>query len=256
MKTLTIPTGKKVYFASDQHLGAPTRAESLVREKKFVAWLDEIKKDAGIIFLIGDLFDLWMEYKTVVPKGFTRTLGKLAEISDSGIPIYFFVGNHDLWMHGYFEEELNIPVYHKPQQYSINGTSFFIGHGDGLGPNDIGYKRMKKIFTNTLCQWLFRWLHPDIGVRLAQYLSVENKIISSKEDVQFISEDREWLVDYCRRKLETQHYDHFIFGHRHLPLEISLNDSSRYTNTGDWVSYFTYAVFDGEQLNLKTYQTD
>lgn len=256
MKTLTIPTGKKVYFASDQHLGAPTRAESLVREKKFVAWLDEIKKDAGIIFLIGDLFDLWMEYKTVVPKGFTRTLGKLAEISDSGIPIYFFVGNHDLWMHGYFEEELNIPVYHKPQQYNINGTSFFIGHGDGLGPNDIGYKRMKKIFTNTLCQWLFRWLHPDIGVRLAQYLSVENKIISSKEDVQFISEDREWLVDYCRRKLETQHYDHFIFGHRHLPLEISLNDSSRYTNTGDWVSYFTYAVFDGEQLNLKTYQTD
>lgn len=255
MKSISLAKNKKVYFASDQHLGAPTLAESLVREKKFVAWLDEVKKDAGVIFLLGDLFDLWMEYKTVVPKGFTRTFGKLAEISDSGIPIYFFVGNHDLWMYGYFEEELNIPVYHKPQQYNINGISFFIGHGDGLGPNDIGYKRMKKIFTNPLCQWLFRWLHPDIGVKLAQYLSVENKIISSKEDVQFISEEREWLVDYCRRKLETQHYDHFIFGHRHLPLEIPLNDTSMYTNTGDWVSYYTYAVFDGEQLSLENYKT-
>lgn len=253
MKTINLLLGKKVYFASDQHLGAPTLAESLVREKKFVSWLDEVKKDAGVIFLLGDLFDLWMEYKTVVPKGFTRTFGKLAEISDSGIPIYFFVGNHDLWMYGYFEEELNIPVYHKPQQYNINGVSFFIGHGDGLGPNDIGYKRMKKVFTNPLCQWLFRWLHPDIGVRLAQYLSVENKIISSKEDVQFISEDREWLVDYCKRKLETQHYDHFIFGHRHLPLEIALNPKSKYTNLGDWIKYYTYAEFDGVNLQLKKY---
>ena len=145
MKDITLPEGKKVYFASDNHLGAPTRKDSLPREKKFVAWLDSIKHDAHTIFLMGDLFDFWFEYRTVIPKGFTRTLGKLAELSDMGIQITYFVGNHDLWMNGYFEEEFNIPVYHKPQQFLINNTSFFIGHGDGLGPHDKGFKRMKKV---------------------------------------------------------------------------------------------------------------
>jgi len=251
MKQISIPEGKKVYFASDNHLGAPTREESRPREKKFVAWLDEIKHDAAVIFLLGDLFDFWMEYKTVVPKGFTRTLGKLAEITDSGIPIYYFVGNHDLWMNGYFEEELNIPVFHRPQQYEINGVSFFIGHGDGLGPHDMGYKRMKKVFTNPFSKWLYRGLHPNFGVRLAQYFSVKNKLISGDEDAKFLGEDKEWLVQYAKRKLENNHYDHFIFGHRHLPMEIDLNEKSRYTNLGDWISYYTYAVFDGEELSLK-----
>lgn len=255
MEHITLPPGKKVYFASDNHLGAPTFKASLPREKKFVAWLDSIKDDAGAIFLLGDLFDFWFDYKTVVPKGFTRTLGKLAELSDAGIPITYFVGNHDLWMNGYFEEELNIPVYHKPQQYNINGTSFFIGHGDGLGPNDKGFKRMKKVFTNPLCQWLFRWLHPDLGVRLAQHLSVNNKIISGDADAKFLGEDKEWLILYCKRKLETQHFDHFIFGHRHLPMEIDLNGKATYTNLGDWIQYFTYAVFDGQELNLKKLET-
>ena len=250
---ITIPEGKKIYFASDNHLGAPTKEASIPREKKFVAWLDSIKHDAEIIFLLGDLFDFWMEYKTVVPKGFTRTLGKLAELSDSGITIYYFVGNHDLWMNGYFEDELNIPVYHKPQEYIFNNKSFFIGHGDGLGPGDKGYKRMKKVFTNPLCKWLFRWLHPDLGVRLAHYLSVKNKLISGEEDAQFLGEDNEWLVQYCNRKLQQKHRDYFIFGHRHLPLEIKLQNNSKYINLGDWVSYYTYAVFDGENLQLKDY---
>lgn len=141
---MNIPNGKKIYFASDNHLGAPTKAQSLPREKKFVKWLDHVKDDAAAIFLLGDLFDFWFEYKRVVPKGFTRTLGKLAEISDSGIPVYYFVGNHDLWMNGYFEEELNIPVFHKPEEFTFNDKTFLIGHGDGLGPGDKGYKRMKK----------------------------------------------------------------------------------------------------------------
>ena len=251
MNTLTIPKGKKVYFASDNHLGAPSSEESLPREKKFVAWLDSIKEDAAAIYLMGDLFDFWFEYKKVVPKGFTRTLGKLAELTDAGIPITYFVGNHDLWMNGYFEEELNIPVFHKSQQLKINDTSFLIGHGDGLGPGDKGFKRMKKVFTNSLSKWLFKWLHPDLGVRLGQYLSVSNKLISGEEDAKFLGEDKEWLVQYCKRKLEKQHYDHFIFGHRHLPLEIKLNEKSTYTNLGDWINYFTYAVFDGEKLELK-----
>ncbi len=253
MKNIIIPEGKKVYFSSDNHLGAPTAEQSYPREKKFVAWLDEVKKDAAAIFLLGDLFDFWIDYKTVVPKGFTRTLGKLAEISDSGIPIYYFVGNHDLWMNGYFEEELNIPVFHKPEIFQLNNTSFFIGHGDGLGPGDKGYKRMKKVFTNGVAQWFFRWLHPDLGVKLGQYLSVKNKMISGDDDVKFLGEENEWLVQYAKRKLETQHYDYFVFGHRHLPLEIDLNKKSRYTNLGDWITYFTYGVFDGEKLELKKY---
>ncbi|PRX56786.1 UDP-2,3-diacylglucosamine diphosphatase [Flagellimonas meridianipacifica] len=255
MKKLQLPSGKKIYFASDNHLGAPTSKDSLPREKKFVSWLNSIKKDAGAIFLLGDLFDFWFEYKTVVPRGFTRILGKLAELTDAGIPIFYFVGNHDLWMNGYFEEELNIPVFHKPQQYLVNETtSFFIGHGDGLGPDDKGFKRMKKVFTNPVAQWFFRWLHPDWGVRLAQHLSINNKIISGEADAKFLGEDKEWLVQYAKRKLEQQHYDHFIFGHRHLPLEIQLNENSRYTNLGDWISYFTYAVFDGEKLTLEKFR--
>lgn len=253
MKNIDLPKGKKIYFASDNHLGAPTMEHSLPREKKFVAWLDTIKTDAAAIFLMGDLFDFWFEYKTVIPKGFTRTLGKLAELSDAGIPIYYFVGNHDLWMNGYFEEEFNIPVFHKPQQYTINNTSFFIGHGDGLGPGDIGFKRMKKVFTNPLFKWLFKWLHPDVGMKIGQYLSVKNKMISGNDDERFLGEDKEWLAQYAKRKLEQQHYDYFIFGHRHLPMTINLNEKSIYMNLGDWITHYTYAVFDGTTLQLKKY---
>jgi UDP-2,3-diacylglucosamine hydrolase len=251
---MNIPKGKKIYFASDNHLGAPTAEDSRPREIKFVAWLDTIKQDAAAIFLLGDLFDFWFEYKKVVPKGFTRTLGKLAEISDSGIPIYYFVGNHDLWMHGYFEEELHIPVHHKPKEFIFNDKTFFIGHGDGLGPGDKGYKRMKKVFTNPFFKWVFRWAHPDIGMRIAQYLSVKNKLISGEDDATFLGEDKEWLVQYSKRKLEDKHRDYFVFGHRHLPLEIELNDTSKYINLGDWITYYTYGVFDGEKFELKTFK--
>lgn len=250
---MNIPAGKKIYFASDNHLGAPTAEASRPREQKFVAWLDDVKQDAAAIFLLGDLFDFWFEYKTVVPKGFTRTLGKLAEITDSGIPVYYFVGNHDLWMHGYFEEELNIPVYHSPKEFTFNDKTFFIGHGDGLGPGDKGYKRMKKVFTNPFSRWFFRWLHPDLGVKLAQYMSVKNKLISGDEDAKFLGEDNEWLVQYSRKKLQEKHRDYFVFGHRHLPLEIKLNDTSTYFNLGDWIGYYTYGVFDGDAMNLKKY---
>ena len=248
-----IADGKKIYFASDNHLGAPTNEASRPREKKFVAWLDDIKHDAAAIFLMGDLFDFWFEYKTVVPKGFTRTLGKLAEISDSGIPIHYFVGNHDLWMNGYFEEELGIPVYHKPEEFTFNDTSVFIGHGDGLGPGDKGYKRMKKVFTSPFFQWLFKWMHPDIGIKIGQYMSVKNKMISGDDDAKFLGEDNEWLAVYCKRKLEDKHRDYFVFGHRHLPLEIDLNEKSKYINLGDWIQYYTYGVFDSETFELKTY---
>jgi len=246
---------KKVYFASDQHLGAPTAEASFPREIRFVAWLDKVKTDAEAIFLLGDLFDFWFEYKTVVPKGFVRVLGKLAEIRDSGIPVYFFVGNHDLWMSDYFEKELGIPVYHDNQEYTFGGKTFLIGHGDGKGPGDKGYKRMKKVFVHPFSKWLYRWLHPDIGVRLAQHLSVKNKLISGEADVKFLGEDKEWLVQYAKRKLQTKHYNYFIFGHRHLPMKITVGESSEYINLGDWIGYFTYGVFDGQTFELLTFES-
>ena len=250
---ITIPKNKKIYFASDQHLGLPNYKDSLEREMIFIKWLNTIKQDAEAIFLLGDLFDFWFEYKKVVPKGFVRVLGKLAEIRDSGIPIYFFVGNHDLWMDDYFEKELNIPVYHKPREYTINNKNFLIGHGDGLGPGDKGYKRMKKVFIHPVSKWLYRWLHPDIGMRLGVYLSTKNKMISGDEDAKFLGEENEWLAKYCKRKLEIKHYDYFLFGHRHLPMEIEVGANSKYINLGDWINHYTYAVFDGERMELKNY---
>ena len=250
---MQLPNNKKIYFTSDQHFGAPTPELSFPREQKFVAWLDEVKGDAEAIFLLGDLFDFWFEYKTVVPKGFIRVLGKLAEIRDSGIPIYFFVGNHDLWMADYFQKELNIPEFHDNQEYTFGDKTFLIGHGDGKGPGDLGYKRMKKIFTNPFFKWLFRWLHPDIGVKLAQYLSVKNKLISGDEDVTFLGEDNEWLILYSKRKLETKHYNYLIFGHRHLPMKVTVGENAEYVNLGDWITYFTYGVFDGENFEIKKY---
>jgi UDP-2,3-diacylglucosamine hydrolase len=202
---------------------------------------------------MGDLFDVWIEYRRVVPKGFVRVLGKLAELTDSGIPIYFFVGNHDMWMKGYFEEELGIPVYYAPLEITLNNKKLLIGHGDGLGPGDKGYKRMKKVFSNKLMQFLFRWIHPDLGLRLAQYLSLKNRLISGDEDKKYEGPDSEWLVHYCRKKLETTDLDYFVFGHRHLPLDIELAKNARYINLGDWIEYNTYAIFDGDKLTLTTW---
>ena len=251
MKSINLPKGKNIYFTSDHHFGAPNASASKPREERFVKWLDEIKDDASSIFILGDLFDFWFEYKHVIPKGFTRVLGKLAELTDSGIEIHFFVGNHDLWMNGYLEEELNIKVHHKPKQFQLNERLFFIGHGDGLGPHDKGYKRMKKVFVNPFFQWIYRWLHPDIGVRFAQYLSLKNKLISGDDDIKFLGEKKEWLVQYAQKKLEEKHFDYFVFGHRHLPLDIQLNPKSKYINLGDWITHFTYGVFDGKELFLK-----
>ena len=251
---MQLPKGKKIYFASDNHLGAPTAEESALRERIFVAWLDHIKADAGALFLLGDLFDFWFEYKTVVPKGFVRVLGKLAELADNGISIHFFVGNHDLWMLDYLEKEIGIKVYHQARDFTFNDQHFFIGHGDGLGPGDKGYKRMKKIFTNRFLQWCFRWLHPDIGMRLGHYLSVKNKLISGEKDAVFLGEKEEWLVQYAQRKYQEKARDYFVFGHRHIPLDLPVEANARYINLGDWITHYTYAVFDGETLELSAWE--
>ena len=246
-------SSKKIYFLSDFHLGAPNASVSLNREKRVVRFLNDIKEDAGTIFIVGDLFDFWYEYKKVVPKGYVRILGKLAELTDAGIMVHFFVGNHDMWMKNYFQKELNIPVYYEPVPFEFYGKKFLIGHGDGLGPGDHGYKFIKKIFRNKACQWLFGILPPYIGIGLADYFSRKSRVKTGTKDEVFMGEDEEWLVIYCKEQLLLRHYDYFIFGHRHLPLNIELNEKSRYINLGDWIKYDSYAVFDGNELSLKYY---
>ncbi len=247
-----------IYFASDFHLGTPTFEESRAREHRIVRWLDKIKEDAEEIYLVGDVFDFWFEYKTVVPKGFVRLLGKLAELRDQGIPIYFFTGNHDLWMFNYLTEELDIPIYRDPILKTIGNKQFLIGHGDGLGPGDNGYKRMKKVFSNPACQWLFKWLHPDIGIRIAQYWSGKSRDQNMKEPEKFLGKEKEWLYQYANRKLEEQPtIDFFIFGHRHLPLDLTLNNGkSRYINLGEWMNFNSYARFDGTELRLEYFEKE
>jgi UDP-2,3-diacylglucosamine hydrolase len=245
---------KKIYFLSDFHLGAPDAAASLVREKKVVQFLDDIKQDAAEIFIVGDLFDFWYEYRNVVPKGYVRILGKMAELTDSGIPIHFFVGNHDMWMKDYFQKELNTAVYFEPVEFCFSGKKFLVGHGDGLGPGDKGYKFIKKIFRNRICQWMFGILPPYLGIGLADYFSRKSRAKTGKTDEVFLGEEKEWLVIYAKEVLQKQHFDYFIFGHRHLPLDIKLNNDSRYINLGDWIKYFSYAVFDGEDLSLNYYK--
>ena len=208
--------GKKIYFLSDFHLGVSDRKSSLEREKKVVLFLERIRKDACGIFLAGDAFDFWFEYRRVVPKGYVRLLGKLAELVDSGIPIHFFVGNHDMWMNDYFQQELGIPVFHEPRTYTLNGKKFLIGHGDGLGPGDQGYKMLKKIFRNPLCQWLFGVLPPVLGMGLAHRFSQSSRTATGQTDAQFLGEEREWLLQYCQEQLRLQPQDYFEIGRAHV----------------------------------------
>lgn len=249
---------KKTFFASDFHLGIDGRLPAAERERQVVRWLDAVAPEAEAIYLIGDLFEFWFEYKTVIPKGFTRFLGKLAEVRDAGIPVHVFTGNHDLWMFGYFEAEFGIPVYRKPIQFELGGKHFFVGHGDGLGPNDLGYKRMKKVFTHPFSQWLFNWLHPDLGMRLAGYSSQKSRDAMPPEERAWMGEQKEWLLQYCDRKIDQGiEPDYFIFGHRHLPIDWRLkNGRSRYVNLGEWMFANSYAVFDGVELELRFFERE
>lgn len=250
---MQIESGKKVYFLSDFHLGIPDHTSSLEREKRIVAFLEKIKKETAVLFIVGDLFDFWFEYRKVIPKGYVRILGKLAELTDAGIQVHFFVGNHDMWMSGYFEKELNIPVYYQPVSFEFNGKRFLVGHGDGLGPGDYGYKFLKKIFRNPFCKWLFSLLPPYFGIGLASMMSKGSRSVTGEADAHFLGEENEWLIIYCKEQLKRDNYDYFVFGHRHLPIDFELSPSSRYINLGDWIRYFSYAVYDGDSMLLKTY---
>ncbi len=245
---------KKIYFLSDFHLGVPTHQKSLEREKLIVEFLNSIQHTASEIFIVGDMFDFWFEYKYVVPKGYTRLLGKLAQLSDDGIRLHFFVGNHDMWVKNYFQQELNMQVYFEPREFQWSGKKFLIAHGDGLGPGDAGYKRLKKLFRNPIAQWLFGVLPPQMGMGIANFMSRRSRAKTGHSEETFLGIENEWLVQYCKKKLEKKHIDYFIMGHRHLAIDLNLDNNSRYINLGDWLNYFTYAVFDGENVQLRSYK--
>lgn len=244
---------KKIFFASDFHLGAPNKERSLEREKKIVRWLDSIKDQAEEIYLLGDVFDFWFEYKKAIPRGFVRIQGKIAELSDAGIKIHWFIGNHDMWIFDYIPEELGVELHKSEIQKEYNGKKFFIGHGDGLGPGDRGYKFIKKVFRNKICQWMFARLHPNFGIGLANLFSRKSRAATGDKDDTDYGE-REMLLQFSKSILEKEHFDYFIFGHRHKPLEIDLSDNSKYINLGDWINHFTYGVFDGNELKLSVFE--
>ena len=248
-----LPPGKKIYFASDFHLGVPDHASSTAREKRIVKWLDAVSADAHAIYLLGDIFDFWFEYSQAIPKGFIRLQGKLAQLRDAGLPIYFFTGNHDMWMFDYFEKELGIVIYRNPQILEIGKHKMLIGHGDGLGPGDTTYKFLKKFFNSRVCQWLFARIHPNLGMRMAMYWSRQSRISNTRTEEKFEGEENEFLLTYCRELESTAHHDFYIFGHRHLPLDLNVGEASRYINLGEWVHFDTYAEYDGQEVLLKKF---
>ncbi|HBX52457.1 MAG: UDP-2,3-diacylglucosamine hydrolase [Bacteroidetes bacterium RIFOXYA12_FULL_35_11] len=243
---------KNIYFASDVHLGLPDFKKSLEREKLFVSWLDEIKNDAAAIYLLGDIFDFWFEYRNVVPRGFTRVLGKIAELTDIGIPVHFFRGNHDMWAFDYLPQETGCILHDGILKIEFNGKKFYIAHGDGLGPGDYKYKFLRLIFKSSISHWLFARIHPNFGVGFANSWSHKSRKLQGAPS--FHGEDKEWLILHAKNILKKEHFDYFIFGHRHIVLEFPLSEKSTYFNLGDWINNFTYGVFDGEKMMLKKFR--
>ena len=248
-------TPLKIYFASDAHLGMHPADKSIEREKLLVKWLEEVRKDATEIYLLGDMLDYWFEYRKVVPRGFTRFLGKIAEITDQGIPVHYFTGNHDVWVFDYLPEETGVIVHTEPVVCEMNGKRFYIAHGDGLGLTEKGFRILKSIFISKTMQWLYARIHPNCATSFAHFWSKKSRYAKGIS-VEYKGEDKEELLIYAREILKKEHYDFFIFGHRHIPLEYNLSGKSKLFILGDWIVNNTYAVFDGENVFLKRYQED
>lgn len=247
---------KKIYFVTDLHLGVPTLEDSHERELKLVSFLDAIKEETEALFLMGDLFDFWFEYKTVVPRGYTRLLGRLAQFVDDGIPVHLFAGNHDLWTFNYLQKEIGIQVHREPMIMTLKDKKFFLVHGDGRGPGDRGYKFLKRVFEGKLNQFLFRWIHPDAGIGLALKWSHNHRVKKLKKEAEsnyysVIEETR--LYKYAQECIkENPEIDYFVFGHQHKPMQYKV-DNAVVTVVGNWIRDFTYAVFDGKEIQLTVY---
>jgi len=244
---------RKIYFISDIHLGAPALKNNREREILFARWFDEIRNDVAELYLMGDIFDFWWDYKKVVPRGFTRILGRIADLSDRGIPVFFFPGNHDLWVFDYFQKELGITVHKEEIIKEIGGKKFFLAHGDGLDAEDKGYLLLKKIFTNKTLQWLYSRLHPNFALTIAHKWSKSSRLAKINIDEEF-NVNTDGIFKFAQDFLEQENIDYFIFGHRHQMVDESIGDNSRFVFLGDWIKNFSYGVFDGEKFELKKYK--
>ena len=243
-KSYTLATGRYIYFASDFHLGSPNAEASRTRENELVRWLQHIADDAALIVLHGDLFDFWFEYDVVIPKGFERFKATLLALREQSIDIWFFTGNHDMWMFSYFQEEFGIPIYREPLDVVVNATiTLQIGHGDGLGPGDRVYKVLKSIFTNRFFQWVYRIHHPSFSFWIAQNWSRLSRDREEEQERRYLKE-KEYLFQYCQAEERVKHRDFYVFGHRHLAIDVPVSENSRYINTGEWLEKQTFAKLD------------
>jgi len=241
---------KKIYFVSDVHLGFPDLKASRSRELKFGKWLDYISQDVEELFLLGDIFDYWFEYKRVVPRGFSRIIGRIAQLTDKGIPVHYFTGNHDMWITDYLPTEAGVILHRSPYKTELHGKKFYLAHGDGLGKGERGKKTLKWIFSNRILRWLYAGLHPNFTIRIAHKWSNKSRYSKGIITEQF-GEKKELLFEFAQQNEDKEHFDFYIFGHRHRPLDINVgNAGSRFINLGDWLTNFSYAVFDGENFEI------
>jgi len=248
--------GKKIYFASDAHFGLDLKESPIESERRFVRWLDSIKHETAALYLLGDMFDYWFEYKSVVPKGYTRFLGKLAEFTDAGIPVYIFTGNHDIWMFDYLPKETGVTVITEPIEVELYGKRFYLAHGDGLGDPSRVFLLMRWFFRNKFCQFLYKILHPRLTVPFGYAWSKHNrKKKIDRETAKYMGEDKEYLVQFAKEYLKNHNVDYFIFGHRHVMLDLMLPDRKQVVMLGDWIDNFSFAVFDGKELFLDQLHT-
>jgi UDP-2,3-diacylglucosamine hydrolase len=249
---IQLKKGEKAYFISDLHLGLYPYDKSAERERLIVKWMDSVKPDAKVLFLLGDVFDFWYEYRKVIPKGFTRFLGKLAELADSGVEIHYFTGNHDVWAFGYLSKEIGLTIYRKDTPFEINGKKFIIGHGDELGLNDYGYKFLKAVFKSKILQFLFSRLHPNLALTIGHTWSKHSRLSKGVSEA-FLGENKEHQILFAKDYLKTNSVDYFVYGHRHIPMDFKLSEKSRLINLGEWIHSNTYAIFDGESMELMKY---
>lgn len=247
---------KNVYFLSDAHLGSLALEHRRTQERRLVRFLDSIKEKAAAVYLLGDMFDFWDEYKYVVPKGYTRFLGKLSELTDRGVEVHFFTGNHDLWTYGYLEQECGVIVHRKPETTEIYGKVFFLAHGDGLGDPDNRFKLLRRLFHNRTCQRLLNAIHPRWGMALGLNWAKHSRLKRPNgKEPPYMGEDREFLVLFTKEYMKThRNIDYFIYGHRHIELDITLERKARVMILGDWIWQFTYVVFDGEHIFMEQYE--
>jgi UDP-2,3-diacylglucosamine hydrolase len=246
---------KKVYFLSDAHLGSRAIPHGRTQERRLVNFLDSIKNKASAVYLLGDMFDFWYEFKMVVPKGYTRFLGKISELTDLGVEVHFFIGNHDIWVGDYLSKECGMIIHREPYTCEIYGKIFFMAHGDGLGDTDRKFKFLRAMFHSKFLQFMFSTIHPrwsvDLGLTWAKHSRLKRE---NGKEPPYMGEDKEYLVRYSKEYLKTHpNINYFIYGHRHIELNLMISHAAQILILGDWITQFTYAEFDGDQLQLNNY---